>query len=391
MATKKESAPGPDGISCSIERCAGGLGSHLLFNAYTRVLAGGAVATEFAGSRTVLIPKTSFVDDDGVIVRPPDASHPMTLCDGYCNIITTAICFGLHRYSTRCIHPAQRCISSRQMTDNIFEVETTALAHVACATRESGILLKDFADAYSSVNHSWILEKAEVPGFICRFLRTISCKSTTEVEFQGQTRGQFRQGCLASGFLFALAFDPIFRWLHDAIIPRNPADPDFLQPPPCAYADDFAVAASSFRSLMTALCPAFVVVEPVARLNLNHRKCCWVQYGSVSCHELLDWVSTKCEEFCETKIVKYAKYVGTMIGPEGYLHPWTAPREKFIQRTWKINGTSRSLVQHLVDFKIFALSVLGYLGTISAPDGASLKEGPCVAMHHCWPLQCFTC
>ena len=29
------------------------------------------------------------------------------------------------------------------------------------------------------------------------------------------------------------------------------------------------------------------------------------------------------------KIVKYAKYVGTMIGPEGYIHRWTAPRKKF--------------------------------------------------------------
>ena len=63
-----------------------------------------------------------------------------------------------------------------------------------------------------------------------------------------------------------------------------------------------------------------------------------------------------------------------MIGPEGYLHRWTAPRKKFIQRTRKTNGTSKSLVERLVDFKIFELSVLGYLGFISAPDGATLKE-----------------
>ena len=52
------------------------------------------------------------------------------------------------------------------MTHNIFEVVTSALAHVACATRESGILLTDFALAYPSGNHSWIfhvLEKAELP------------------------------------------------------------------------------------------------------------------------------------------------------------------------------------------------------------------------------------
>ena len=25
--------------------------------------------------------------------------------------------------------------------------------------------------------------------------------------------------------------------------------------------------------------------------NLNHQKCCWVQYGSESCFELLNWVN----------------------------------------------------------------------------------------------------
>ena len=184
----------------------------------------------------------------------------------------------------RCLHPSHRCISARHMTDNIFEVETTALAHVACVPRESGILLTDVAAAYPSVNHSWIfhvLKKAELPEFICRFLRMIYCNSTTHVEFAGETGGQFlmarcvRKGCLASSFRFAMAFDPIFRWLEDTISPKNPAAPDFLQPVPCAYADDFVVAASSFRLLITALSLAFKVVDQTAGLNLSHRKCCW--------------------------------------------------------------------------------------------------------------------
>ena len=48
--------------------------------------------------------------------------------------------------------------------------------------------------------------------------------------------------------------------------------------------------------------------------------------------------------------------------------------EKFTQRTRNINGTSKSLVERLVDFKVYAFSVLGYLGSISAPHGATLKE-----------------
>ena len=68
------------------------------------------------------------------------------------------------------------------MTDNIFEIETTALAHVACAPQESGVLLTDFAVAYPSANHSWIfsvLEDTGLPDFLCRLLRSICRESTT--------------------------------------------------------------------------------------------------------------------------------------------------------------------------------------------------------------------
>ena len=104
-------------------------------------------------------------------------------------LLTSAICRGLHWSTMQCIHA-----SSRQMTDNIFEIESTALAHVACAPQESGVLLTDFAAAYPSVNHSWIfsvIEKTGLPGFLCRFLRSMYRDSTTHVEFAGAERGQF--------------------------------------------------------------------------------------------------------------------------------------------------------------------------------------------------------
>ena len=143
MATKKESAPGLDGIPYSFYRCAGALGSQVLFNAYTPVLEGGTIPALLAESRTLFIPKSSEVDNNGRIVRSPESLRPLTWCNCDCKILTTAICGSLRWYTMRCIHPSQRCISSRLMTDDIFEIETTALAHIACASRESGILLTD--------------------------------------------------------------------------------------------------------------------------------------------------------------------------------------------------------------------------------------------------------
>ena len=147
------------------------------------------------------------------------------------------------------------------------------------------------------------------PAFSVASLRSMYRDSITHVEFAGADRGQslmargVRQGCLASGFLFVMAFDPIFRWLQESIISRNTDNLEFLQPALCAYADDFAVASSSFRQLMSALAPEFRSVDYIAGLanavgfsvatksmilcipfyrlhcwpQLEFRKCCWVQ------------------------------------------------------------------------------------------------------------------
>ena len=95
------------------------------------------------------------------------------------------------------------------------------------------------------------------------------------------------------------------------------------------------------RLLMSTLFCAFIAADSIAGLNLNHRKCFWVQYGSDRCQKLSDVVSTNCGEFREMQIGKYASYVGTMIGLEGHLHRWTAPRENSFKGARKIKGTSK--------------------------------------------------
>ena len=61
------------------------------------------------------------------------------------------------------------------------------------------------------------------------------------------------------------------------------------------------------------------------------------------------------------KIVGHAKYVGAMIGFDGYIHPWTHP-EKIFQRVPKIFTSTKSLVERLCDLKIYAISVLDFIG-----------------------------
>ena len=172
-----------------------------------------------------------------------------------------------------------------------------------------------------------MLEKTELPDFISRFLRSIYSDSITHVEFAGVTHGQFLygQGCktgLSSEWFSFLQWPSTLSsdGSRRLLFPRNPDNLDFLQPTQCAFADDLAVAALSFRGLMTALAPAFRSVDYIAGLNLNYRNCCWVQHGTEGRESLWLWVSEKCEEFREMQNVRHAIYVGTMIGPDGYVH-----------------------------------------------------------------------
>ena len=154
-----------------------------------------------------------------------------------------------------------------------------------------------------------MIENTCLPTFVCLPFSVVFCEvfitTASHVEFAGAERGHFlmargvRQGCPASGFLFAMTFDPIFRWLQESIIPRNVDNLEFLQPAQCAYADDLAVASSSFRELMVALAPAFRSIDCIAGLNLNYRECCWVQYGNEEQDSLRTWISENCEEFRE--------------------------------------------------------------------------------------------
>ena len=43
------------------------------------------------------------IDDNGRIIRSPDALRPLTLCNCDCKLPTTANCRGLQRYTMRCL------------------------------------------------------------------------------------------------------------------------------------------------------------------------------------------------------------------------------------------------------------------------------------------------
>ena len=118
-----------------------------------------------------------------------------------------------------------------------------------------------------------VLEWAGVPETLQFFFRGIYAESVTNVEHASAARGQFaimrsvRQCCPVSGFLFTMAFDPVFRCA-------------------CAYADDFALATVSLGEVLPIVATAFATIGRATCMALNCKKCHWIQYENMTTLQL---------------------------------------------------------------------------------------------------------
>ena len=94
-------------------------------------------------------------------------------------------------------------------------------------------------------------------------------ESATSVGRARGTRGKFammrgvRQECPASGFLFTMAFDPVYRWLMTDSFPLEQDRPWFLQRVAYAYADDYPLAMGFLRGALPIAVEAFEEIDEV--------------------------------------------------------------------------------------------------------------------------------
>ena len=157
------------------------------------------------------------------------------------------------------------------MTDNIFEIETAAIALRTCYPEDPGILLTDFSCAFSSVDHRWIfmvLERAGVPLPLQNFSRgkytyRRVCWRSPWSDFYDE-RSASRLPCerllVHHGF-----FDLVYRWLMSAVLPPEPQRPWFLQRCACA-------CTASLREALPNVARASEAIDAVTGVSLHYKK-----------------------------------------------------------------------------------------------------------------------
>ena len=120
LTSRKNSAPGPDGLPIGVWRDAGPSAVLLLYRAYLDVLASGYCPSDFWGSLSVFIPMGNDASDAGEAAATPEDLRPICLTNTDAKLIIAALAAPLEEASRVLLHPAQACVKGRNMVDNIL-------------------------------------------------------------------------------------------------------------------------------------------------------------------------------------------------------------------------------------------------------------------------------
>ena len=150
----------------------------------------------------------------GLWIRTSEALRPKTLCICNCNIITSAIYTGPRKHSIECVHPPQRCVTQRTMTDITVESETLRSRSVPGTLKTLRFFLPTSLAPFSSADHSWIFVVLERVGVL------VLCKifSAGHTPIRTQTLNTL------APFVFAMKRGVcqgchVYKWLVSAVLP----------------------------------------------------------------------------------------------------------------------------------------------------------------------------
>ena len=130
-----------------------------------------------------------------------------------------------------------------------------------------------------------------------------------------------RQGCPASGSLFAIVFDPFVRLYHH-----------LLDPHLClivSYADDLAMGLRDLFSHLALLVPALQLMGAAAGLWIHPGKTVIVWLGSLTLDAVRSRIAAEVGYVASAKVSLSGRLLGVSLGDDGCTLSWLKPAAKF--------------------------------------------------------------
>jgi exonuclease III len=274
MARPRDSAPGPDGIPFGAWRAAGVVLYDIMYEAFVSFTNGNPLPEQFNDCNLAFIPKGDNPHDQHLVARTPNTTRPISLSNTDSKYFALALNRPLAEAATVMVHHRQRgFVNGRSLLDNVLEVEGFAQSFAIAEADDPAIILFDIMAAFPSLSHQWlfvVLTKMKVPRVIIAAFRALYQDCHAMINLLGKRRRRFailsgiRQGCPASGTLFALAMDPCIRFLIATIGPKR----GLVN----AYADDIAAVIRNLFDTLKLIDRCFETIASATALHLHPGK-----------------------------------------------------------------------------------------------------------------------
>ena len=358
-----DSAPGPDGIPYSAWVRSDPRFIDCVHRAYDEILDGACLPDDFNDAHMVFLPKGEQDGDQHGIARLPESTRPLSLSNAVAKVIASALNASLSQLAARSVSARQRgFVRGRHLLDNVLETEASAVHFAKYFGDTSGIILLDIAAAFPSLAHSWIfavLRAMGVPRFFRRALANLYRKVNVTILFGGiattgfTARSGIKQGCPASGSLFALALDPFLRMLCLR-----------LSDPMCtvsAFADDMAIVTRKLYHTLAIIAELFAKLGSATAMKLNPRKSIIIPLGRQTAFAITRHIVDTIPSLGGVLVRGHGRYLGVMIGPTADEARWETAAAKFWQRGMAARDCGGGFFLNVLHYSIYAMSVLGYL------------------------------
>ena len=335
MAKPRDSAPGPDGIPFSAWRAAGIELYDVMFDAFDAFINGETLPPTFNTCNLAFIPKGEDPNDDILVARAPSSTRPISLSNTDNKYFALAINRPLAEVAKIIVHPRQRgFVQGKSLIDNVLEVEGFAQSYTIAEAENPAIFLFDVMAAFPSLSHQWlfvVLAKMKIPKVIIRALKAMYADCSATIVLGGRRLRSFnmlsgiRQGCPASGTLFALAIDPCLRFLIGKVGPKR----GIVN----AYADDIAAVLRDMFASIGLIDTIFQTIGGATSLHLHPGKVQIIPLWKFDAETIRAQIRLLAPRLAKAKVQDCGKLLGVFVGPGAETAQWKSTIEEIKVRS----------------------------------------------------------
>jgi hypothetical protein len=334
MAKPRDSAPGPDGIPFGAWRAAGSALYDVMYEAFISFTNGAPLPEHFNDCNLAFIPKGDSPADQHLVARTPSTTRPISLSNTDSKYFALALNRPLAEAATITVHPRQRgFVNGRSLLDNVLEVEGFAQSYAIAEADDPAIILFDIMAAFPSLSHQWlfvVLKKMKAPRATIEAFKALYKDCHATINLLGKRRRRFairsgiRQGCPASGTLFALAIDPCIRYLIARIGPTR----GIIN----AYADDIAAVIRNLYDSLKLINDCFETVGRATALHLHPGKVVVIPLWKFDEADVRRRIKSIVPRLASAKIEDCGKLLGFFVGPGAEKLQWRGVAEELRAR-----------------------------------------------------------